>query len=256
MTPEQPLRSRETLDVLQSLLERGIHRISILIRHSERHFSDDPVMEPFMELTDPGRQYAFDLGRSMKPDLLPRLSSSFMGRCIETAYLLDKGFSMAHGRFPANNRVDRLLSPFYVRDIDRTVRHILELGNDLFIRNWFDGRIDETMIENPQKTADQICAFMIDRIRNLDAHEIAVCVSHDWNIYPVKEFKLGLKHETWGRVGYLESVFFFEDRGRFFVTGFQAESAALLPVGRHDPCRSLNSQTDWRPKLPVKEEST
>ncbi len=232
MTRTHTLKSRETLSAVNALLDQGIKKISILARHSERLFSTRADMEPFMQLTEAGKNYACELGRDLRPEPLPVLSSSFMGRCIETAYLIDKGFTHRHNQILPHNRVDNRLAPFYINDIGKAVEKILVEGNDLFIRNWFDGRIDETIIENPEKTADLICAHMIDQIQNLPENRMAVSITHDWNIYPVKEFKLGLRHEECGTVGYLESLLFFEKNSRYFVTAFQTDPVEIYPTAK------------------------
>jgi broad specificity phosphatase PhoE len=227
MTRTHTLKSEETLSAVNSLLDQGIKKISLLARHSERLFSTEADMEPFMPLTEAGKTYAYDFGRKLRPEPLPVLSSSFIGRCTETAYLIDKGFTHQHHHILLHNRVDNRLAPFYINDIEKAVKRILIEGNDVFIRNWFDGRIDGTIIENPEKTADLICALMIEQIQNLPENWMAVSISHDWNIYPVKEFKLGLRHESCGAVGYLESLLFFEKNNRYFVTAFQTDPVEI-----------------------------
>ncbi len=227
MTRTHELKAEQTLNSINSLLDQGIKKISLLVRHSERLFSTEARLEPFMELTPAGKIYAHDFGRALRPEPWPKLYSSFMGRCIETAYLIDKGFTGGHNRSLGHNIVDRRLSPFYIKDIDKAVERILADGNDPFIRNWFDGKIDESIIEKPGKTADLLCGLMIEQIRNLPENQIALSITHDWNIYPVKEFKLGLRHEEYGDVGYLESVLVFEKNNRYYVTGFQTDPVEL-----------------------------
>ncbi len=221
------LKSAQTLNAVNCLLDQGIKKISLLVRHSERLFSTEAGMEPFMELTHAGKTYAYDFGRALRPEPVPMLSSSFMGRCIETAYLIDKGFTHKHNQILPHNTVDNRLAPFYIKDIDKAVERILVEGNDLFIRNWFDGKMDETIIENPKKTADLICDFMMEQLKNLPDNQMAISVTHDWNIYPLKEFKLSLRHEEYGDVGYLESVLFFEKNNRYYITCFQTDPVEL-----------------------------
>ena len=227
MTQIHKHRAEQTLSSINSLLDQGIKKISILARHSERLFSIEAKMEPFMQLTETGKTLAYDFGRALRPEPVPRLSSSFMGRCIETAYLIDKGFTSRHNGLLSHNTVDNRLAPFYIKDIDKAVQRILVEGNNLFIRNWFDGKIGENIIENPEKTADLICSLMVEQIRNLSENQVAISITHDWNIYPVKEFKLGLRHEDCGDVGYLESILVFENRNRYYVTGFQTDPVEL-----------------------------
>ncbi len=150
-----------------------------------------------------------------------------MGRCIETAYLIDKGFTKKHNQTLEHNCINDMLTPFYVINIEETVHRVKKQGNDRFLRNWFDKRIDERIMENPEKTSDRLSEFMIEQIKKSDENRMAVCVSHDWNIYPLKEFKLGLKHETAGDVGYLDGVIFFEKDHQYYITNHQTSPILL-----------------------------
>jgi hypothetical protein len=221
------LKADQTLTVVNSLLDQGVQKIGLIIRHSERLFSTQVRMEPFMELTEAGKTYAHDFGQALRPDPLPKLYSSFMGRCIETAYLIDKGFSTRYKKILPHNTVDNRLAPFYIKDIDKAVERILAQGNEVFIRNWFDGKTDENIMENPKRTADQICDLMMEQIKNLPQGQMAVSITHDWNIYPLKEFKLGLRHEECGDVGYLEGVVFFEKNDCFYMANHQSNPVEL-----------------------------
>lgn len=221
------LKAEQTLNTVNSLLDQGIKKISLLIRHSERLFSNEVRMEPFMELTEAGKTYAYEFGRALRPEPCPKLCSSFMGRCIETAYLIDKGFTKSRNKVLDHNTIDNRLAPFYINNIDKAVESILAQGNKLFIRNWFDGKMDESIMENPKKTADLICNLMIEQIKNLPEDQMAVSITHDWNIYPLKEFKLGLRHEECGDVGYLEGVVFFEKNDCFYMANHQSNPVKL-----------------------------
>jgi broad specificity phosphatase PhoE len=221
MRPNDPLRSRETLATIQRLADDGIDRFCVILRHSERHYHPNPAMEPFMGLTDAGKEFAMDLGRALPADPCPSFFSSPFGRCIETACIMDKGYIRAHGRFNGHNTLTRELSPFYIRDTEKAVSLAREFGNAGFLRLWFDGKLPAGVMTDPKEAADTIAGFLLDRLRSLDGPRMTVCVSHDWNIYPLKEFKLGLRHEDAGSVGFLESVVVFEDNGRPCIAGYQ-----------------------------------
>ncbi|MCK5163543.1 MAG: histidine phosphatase family protein [Desulfobacula sp.] len=227
MTKKYELKTKQTIDTINHLLDDGIEKISVLIRHSDRFFTQDSKLEPFMGLTDKGKDFAFDFGASMRPDPLPKFTSSFMGRCIETAFLIDKGFTKKNSRVIDHNLLNDMLSPFYVKDVEKAIPCIEEQGNDLFLRNWFDNRIDKSIMENPKKASDLLTQFMIEQIQKLRDNQIAICVSHDWNIFPLKEFKLGLKHETAGDVGYLDGVVFFEKKNQYYITNYQTSPVLL-----------------------------
>lgn len=223
MNREYPVRSDQTLTVVQQLLHQGITKIAAIIRHSARYYSTTPGSEPFMGLTTEGMEYALAMGRNLPAAPLPRLCSSPFGRCIETAYLIDKGFTRQHRLELPHNQVQDLLAPFYIKDIKKALSLLKEQGTRTYIRNWFDNRLDENVMENPEKTCDTLTRFMLECVQDLADNETALCVSHDWNIFPLKEFALGLSHEDAGDIGYLDGVVFFENGGQTFITSYQTD---------------------------------
>lgn len=227
MTLKYEVRTKKTIDTMNNLLDKGIKKIGVMIRHSDRFFSKIPGLEPFMGLTDNGKEFSFDFGNNLRSDLKPKLSSSFMGRCIETAYLIDKGYTDQNNQKLEHNCIHDMLSPFYVKDLDKAIPHIKEMGSDLFLQNWLANYFDERIMENPEKTSDLLSEFMVEQIKNLKENQVAICVSHDWNIYPLKEFKLRLPLKTSGDVGYLDGVIFFEKENQYYITNYQMEPVLL-----------------------------
>jgi len=223
MKLKHEVRARQTVETIKGLLEDGIQKISVILRHSDRFFPEEDRKEPFMGLTEGGKSFALELGKSLPKNPIPKLFSSTFGRCIETAYLIDKGYTQQHNNEVAHNVTSESLAPFYVKDLEKAIPLVKAQGSDLFIRNWFDNKIEDGVMENPEKTSAILSEYMTDRIKELNGNQIAVCVSHDWNIYPLKEFKLGLPHETKGDVGYLDGVVFYERCGQYFVTSFQSD---------------------------------
>lgn len=223
MKLKHEVRSRQTIETITSLLNDGVTKISVIIRHSDRFFPKEARMEPFMGLTEGGKLFALDLGKNLPEKPMPKLFSSTFGRCIETAYLIDKGYTQQHKTFVAHNTTSDFLAPFYIKNIERAIHMVEAQGSEQFIRNWFDHKIDDDTMENPETTASILSQFMIDRLKQLGDLEMAVCVSHDWNIFPLKEFKLGLPHESQGDVGYLDGVVFYEKANQYFVTSYQCD---------------------------------
>lgn len=227
MERKYQVKSQASIETITRLMDRGIDRMSIILRHSERLYHRDYRMEPFMGLTEPGKSYAFEMGSRMPQTLIPQLYSSHFGRCIETAYLIDKGYTSASGRPLAHNRTHTALAPFYIKDIEQALAQMEAVGTTAFIRNWFDKAIEETVMEDPERTADTITDFMCSGLADLDAGQIGVCVSHDWNIFPIKEFKLGLPHEGAGDVDYLDGVVFYREKGKTWAVTHQTGPVAL-----------------------------
>ncbi|HKJ97724.1 MAG TPA: histidine phosphatase family protein [Desulfotignum sp.] len=223
MNREYPVRSDQTITVIQQLLHQGITKIAAIIRHSARFYSTAPGTEPFIGLTPAGMEYALEMGQNLMPSPLPRLYSSPFGRCIETAYLIDKGFTRRHGIHILHNQPQKMLAPFYIKDIEKALNLLKEQGTHTYIRNWFNDKLDDAVMESPETTTAALTRFMLDCIEDLDDNEIAVCVSHDWNIFPLKEFALNLPHEEAGDIGYLDGVVFFEQDNKAYITSFQAD---------------------------------
>ncbi len=228
MLRKHELRSTETLSVIQGLRDRNIRKMAVILRHSERHWTKDARMEPFMGLTEQGKGFALDMGGTLPAGMGYRFYSSYFGRCIETAYLLDKGHTREHHTSLPHNVTSPVLAPFYIEDIEDAIALVEEQGTLDFIRNWFDGAIDETIMKNPRTTADALADFLKERIAGLGDNEIAMCASHDWNLFPLKEFKLGLKHEANGDVGYLEGIVAYEDGGKIYLTNHQCHPVELV----------------------------
>jgi len=228
MNNKYKLRSRQTIELVRNLLGQGVDRISLVLRHSDRQYSDNPRLEPFMGLNDSGKAYAFDLGKSFPLDLTPVLFSSHFGRCVETAYLIDKGFTSVSGKLLPHNTLDTALTPFYVKDIVTATKMLIETSSNQFVRDWFDKTIDESIMLDPEVTANRITDFMVSRLKALSPGQAAVCVTHDWNIFPIKQFKLKLSHEDALDAGYLDAVAFFEKDSRVFAVSRQFDPIEII----------------------------
>ncbi len=227
MLIKNEIRNKETLSNIMHLINNGIDKFVVIMRHSDRYFSKNAAMEPFMGLTEKGKDYALNFGEELPLMPRPKFFSSYFGRCIETACIIDKGYSKKYGAFNGHNVLNPDLSPFYIKNIENALKMVNEKGSPEFLRRWFNRDISEKTMENPKETADIISNFLKDRLGELNKEEIAICVSHDWNLFPLKEFKLGLKHEEYGAVGFLESLIVFEDKGSYYITNYQKEPVIL-----------------------------
>ena len=227
MSKQETTRSKETLLMINDLVDQGVEKISIVMRHSARHFGTDPQMEPFLGLTEAGKAYAVAFGQALGQKPGPVFFSSHFGRCIETAYLVDKGYNQRHCRFQGHNTLETSLAPFYIRDMQTAFNAFKDLGNDTFLRTWFNKGLARDMMQDSEAAADVVADFMRAKLDGLEPGQIAICVSHDWNIYPLKEHKLDLPFETHGKVEFLESVVVFEQGGKHFIMNHQQQPRQL-----------------------------
>jgi len=217
---------KTTLELIQGLIDQGINKISIIMRHSARHYDwKHPETEPFMMLTEEGKEYAFNLGKALPPGLTLRLYSSHIGRCIETAYLIDKGYVFQNGKTVHNKPADHL-APSYVKKPFELVKIMQENYPD-FVRFWFNENISTDIIDPPQKAAQTIIQMLSSQLDNLPDNHINIGVSHDWNLYLVKEQIMGLKHEEVGKVDYLEGVALYQNEGQTYIANHQCKAIPL-----------------------------
>ncbi|WP_020588535.1 histidine phosphatase family protein [Desulfobacter curvatus] len=227
MENKYKLRSQHTIELVRDLLGQGVDRISLVLRHSDRQYSDNPRLEPFMGLNDSGKDYAFDFGKSFPLDLTPVLYSSHFGRCIETAYLIDKGFTSVTGKQLPHTTLNKNLTPFYVKNVVTAKEMMATTGASQFIRSWFDKTLDESIMLDPEVTANRITDFMVSGLKELSPGQAAICVTHDWNIFPIKQFTLGLSHKDALDAGYLDAVAFFEKEDRVFAAARQLDPVEI-----------------------------
>jgi len=217
----------QTLSIIQNLREQGIRKMSAIIRHSERNYDkENPFREPFMNLTENGKDASLQFGEQLPLGMLVRAFSSFIGRCIETAYLIDKGYTSKGGKTTINV-VEFFLSPFYAKNPAEILKAFVEGGSLGFVRRWLNGEFPSELIANPESSAKKIVGFAKEKLTESLEDHIDIFVSHDWNLYLVKEILLGLKHEDYGKVEYMEGVVLYSQNGDIYITHHQAEPRKL-----------------------------
>lgn len=101
-------------------------------------------------------------------------------------------------------------------------------GSSQFVRNWFDKIIDESIMLDPAFTASRITNFMVSTLKSLSPGQAAICVTHDWNIFSIKQFTLGFSYEDTLDTGYLDAVAFFERDSRIFAVARQFDPVEIV----------------------------
>lgn len=212
-----------TVKTINTLKSQGIDRMLVVVRHSARFYRPDmPRLEPFLGLTEEGKDYAHRLGVKLPIDTGLRLFSSPVGRCIETAYLVDKGNTAAGGRCETN-KIKPKLTAFYVKDIEKIFQRIRERTVSGFFRDWFDGKVPEEVMSDPLETKNIILRLLIDLLKETTEPKIDIAVSHDWYLYVLKEHFLKQPLEECGQVQYLEGAALFENQGELFIVNHQSK---------------------------------
>ncbi|WP_408622811.1 histidine phosphatase family protein [Desulfosudis oleivorans] len=196
------------------------------MRHSARRYAEHPAGEPFMELTEEGKEIAHAWGKALPPGAPVSFFSSFIGRCIETAYLIDKGHVAAGGQ-TRHTVIEETLSPYYVRNAHRFLEVCKTLSD--FFTQWFAGRISPEIIDHPSDIAGRMAGFWHHRLDTGSTGEktVDICITHDWNLFVAREYLLGLAHDAHGDVAYLDGVVVFEEKGKRYIVSPDNDPAVL-----------------------------
>lgn len=225
----------ELISVINNLHQTGINKFSVIMRHSARYYDTDFQKEPFMPLTEEGRNLAYELGSKLPSGLSASFYSSFIGRCIETAYLIDKGYVNNSNVVTENNVVSEQIAPFYILDMQKLTGILRKQETSVFIRSWIDGHISESVLQNAKEASTTMFAYIIEKFKDVSEHAINIFVTHDWNMFLLKEFGTGLRHEDFGKIEYLEGLVLFEQHGEVFITHHQTEPKPLNLSFKNSP---------------------
>jgi len=221
--------SMESTALVNRLAESGASRISVIMRHAARKYDADMRKEPFLGLTDEGKQTALEFGKHLPAGFELRPYASYIGRCIETAYLMDKGYSMNGGttKIP---EIEELLAPFYIIDIKKILSIAASHDVFSFIRKWINGDIPEDVMMSPYSASIKMLDFLRKGLA-YDKPVINVCITHDWNIYLIREIFLGVMQEEAGEVAFLEGIAVYEKGGELYITGkgIERQITGILP---------------------------
>ncbi len=209
-----------TIQLIKSLHKDGINKFSVIMRHSARHYNKDITMEPFQGLTDAGKELALRLGTNLPAGLHLRLFSSYIGRCIETAYLIDKGYTNKGGRTESPLLLNAI-SPSYIVDFKKAIEVILKMDTPRFIRSWIEGDLSPEVIQDTESVTTSMLSCIIDSLEDTHRDSIDIFITHDWNMYLLKELRLGLRHEQFGEVDYLEGVIIFKKNDCNYIVNHQ-----------------------------------
>lgn len=209
-------RLRETIELVRKLKRTGIDRLTVIARHSARRYdSENPQFEPFLGLTDKGKELALELGRSLPDFTLVRFYSSPVVRCVETAYQAEKG-CIENGLDTEVPKLSGVLTGFFVKNAAEAFGNYFERGSEVFFRSWFNGELTDIMAD-AEESASKLTAFLVGRLKGTRGGQLNFCVSHDWNLYLLREICLHQRQEEHGPAMFLESIAVFERDGRPYM---------------------------------------
>ena len=221
---------RKTVKIINDLQQAGVDKYVVLMRHSARQFGTAED-DPFMRLTEEGKQAAYEFGRALPSDPPIRFFSSYIERCVETSAAIEQGFLTKGGKAKTNKIIDPLYV-FYVNDLPKLGQLAYKMvGEDewpQFFRNWFDGVISPDLIEDAAPAAKKLLGTLLQLLQEPSTPGGNICISHDWNLFLIKEYYLGLKPEENEYIQFLEGVIIYKLNDDFYITNHQSE-ATLLP---------------------------
>ena len=182
--------------------------LSLLIRHAPRHaIPSGRIGHHDIPLTETGRQMAYLFGQTLPIDATVRLFHSPIPRCEETAEYIQRGLISNEGSVIQMGQRD-FLDTIGIVDLKQMVMILEQHGRHYLVRQWLDGKLDNTIMRNPhrivERTLQEIIASKREKLspqRTLDVY-----ITHDLNILAAREIVLGVKLENGGWSKYLDGL--------------------------------------------------
>ncbi|UCC54000.1 MAG: hypothetical protein JSV68_08510, partial [Anaerolineaceae bacterium] len=120
---------------------------------------------------------------------------------------------------------------FFVNDLSKLNQIAYKMiGEDewpQFVRNWFDGKISTELIDDAAQAAQTLLNSLLELLQEPSAYGGNICISHDWNLFLIKEFYLRLKPEDNEYIQFLEGVIIYEMHDAFYIINHQSEAKML-----------------------------
>lgn len=234
MTENNPTRFTEaqdqkghTLGLVNRLFNQGIKKMSVFVRHGDRYY--DPANlrnEPFLPLTEHGKKQSYEFGLQLPSEPYYHFFSSPVIRCVETAYQIEKGCIKCGAQTQVNSILPNL-GPFFIKDRSAVFSHCMAEGPEVFFQLWLKGQISEEVMLPPKLAIrEQLTQVMVGLVEQGQLH-LNVYVTHDVNLYLIRELCLGQDIEEVGRIDPLEGLVFFEQNGTVHISNHLGSPKAV-----------------------------
>ena len=233
-----------SIELLQSLYERGIQHAVALMRHSAREF--EPGRHDLENpLTSEGRELARRLGSRLPHGLVLRGYASPPHRCMETAELILAGYAVSGGRVTRHRPIEAL-GVFYVLDQMKMWRSMSDAGGMAsFLDAWFHGDVPADVMMPSEIAAKLVLRVMAEKLKAPAAskapaagkapgagqepapmRQLDVCVSHDMTVLLVRDQLLGEAHGV-ADVEFLDTLVAYEEAGSLWMTSQHGEPVVV-----------------------------
>lgn len=221
--------------------------VSVMVRHAAR----DPIRSADegwnARLTAVGHEAARELGADLAEIAGSRpiqMFSSPIPRCQQTAERVREGLTSKAVATRSPTVVDALAGP-YLHDANAVMAIALRLGDQTFVRQWFDGKLDHTVLLPATDAARgqlEVLASALDGAHDDHRNTLHLHFSHDWNILLIREHFVGITHEDAEMPGFMDGVAVWR-QGEELAVAYRAHVKLISLEPGSDPMAGANGRT-------------
>lgn len=217
---------RGSVDLVARLVDAGVGRIALLVRHSVREFNRN-VHDLVNPLTDEGRHHCRRFGAALPKSLVVRGYASPPERCMETARIVIDTHGQQGGRGGGVRPVESL-GVFYALDQIKMWK-ALQASNGLsgFVTRWAAGDVPADAMIPANDAARLIARSSLARLRSgADVNHLDLCVTHDMTVLMLRDRLLG-EVAADHSVDFLEALALYERDGRVWMQSARGEAVDI-----------------------------
>ncbi len=177
--------------------------VAVILRHAERYPVVDPLAHSQVLLTEKGLEDAYNLGKTLSFLRPIMFYASPVTRCQQTAEGIAKGIFNPDGTPPPVSYLYALGGPYILGEWTEIMRLVQLYGISTYLRMWFDGKLPKDLLMPVEEAAH--LEFNILK-KQLEQHENAINITHDWNIMIMRQYFFNLRHEDIGYPNFLDGI--------------------------------------------------
>ena len=185
--------------------------VAVILRHAERYPVVDPLTHSSVLLTEKGLEDACSLGKTLSFLKPAAFYASPVTRCQQTAEGIAKGIYNPDGTPPSVSFLYALAGPYIRGEWPEITRLVQIHGISTYLRMWFDGELPKDLVMPVEEAAH--LEFNILK-KQLEEHENAINITHDWNIMIMRQYFFNLRHEDIGYPDFLDGMTAYKENGK------------------------------------------